>query len=241
LAESDVNVREWRRAKNKLALVAVAAQKIEAKALESVSIKEMCDAVSLNEAAFYSFFSKKNELLAYCVQLWNLEIQLRAAHAARGRTGLAMIGEVFEQVARHVQGRPGLTGEMLSYLAKRREGTERVSVTPAEKRIAFPEFQGIDDFEPKPVDELLDFHLREAVARGELPGHTRIDAVASALASFFYGAPIAFRTKKNSINHTYRAHLNLLWLGVRGGGGPPRRVSAEATSGPSLHERRAEP
>lgn len=227
--------RERRRAKTKLALVAAAASKIELKPFEVVSVKEICDGVCVSEKAFYTHFGKKSDLLAYCVELWNLEIQLRAWHAVNGRMGLPMVGAVFEQVSSHVRGRPGLTGELIGILARRREHTAWPHITPVERQIAFPEFADIGNFEAQPIDEFMEFHLRQAVANGELPPHVRVDAFAGALASFFFGAPVALRSKRAVIDQVFRSQLNMLLVGARAM--LPRRNTENDSNVPSLHMR----
>lgn len=235
IGNTELAPRERRRAKTKLALVAAAASKIEFKPFESVSIKEICDVVCVSENAFYTHFSKKSDLLAYCVELWNLEIQLRAWHAVNGRTGLPMVGAVFEQVSSHVRGRPGLTGELIGILARRREHASWPCVTAVERQIAFPEFVDIGNFEAQPIDEFMEFHLRQAVANGELPSHVRVDVFAGALASFFFGAPVAFRSKRAAIDQAYRSQLNMMLVGARAM--LPRRNNETDAKVPSLHMR----
>jgi AcrR family transcriptional regulator len=228
------STRQRRKAKIKLALVATAANKIEAKPLDAVSVREICESISLPESSFYHYFTKKSDLLSYCVQLWNLEIQLRAAHAVNKRNGLARISGYFEQVARHVQGRPSLTGEIIAYMAKLRDGDQPPSISRLERQIAFPEFPDIEDYEPTPIEELLIRHVRWAVDNGELPRHTHVDSLASSLATLFFGAPVAHRSKRASIEKTYRRQLSLQWLGARGsnvGGVKPAQPAS------SLHHR----
>lgn len=235
VGSTELAPRERRRAKTKLALVAAAANKIEHKPFEAVSIKEICDVVCLSENAFYTHFNKKSDLLAYCVELWNLEIQLRAWHAVNGRTGLPMVGAVFEQVSSHVRGRPGLTGELIGILARRRENASWPHITAIERQIAFPEFADIGNFEAQPIDEFMEFHLRQAVANGELPPHVRVDAFAGALASFFFGAPVALRSKRGAIDQAFRSQLNMMLVGARAM--LPRRNNDGDTKVPSLHMR----
>lgn len=235
MSSADLAPRERRRAKIKLALVAAAASKIELKPFEAVSVKEICDGICVSENAFYTYFNKKSDLLAYCVELWNLEIQLRAWHAVNGRTGLPMVGAVFEQVSSHVRGRPGLTGELIGILARRREHAAWPHITSIERQIAFPEFTDTGNFEAQPIDEFMEFHLRQAVANGELPSHVRVDAFAGALASFFFGAPVALRSKRAAIDQAYRSQLNMLLVGARAM--LPRRNADNDGNVPSLHMR----
>lgn len=235
IGNAERSSRERRRAKTKLALVAAAASKIELKPFEVISVKEICDGVSVSENVFYTHFSKKSDLLAYCVELWNLEIQLRAWHAVNGRTGLPMVGAVFEQVSSHVRGRPGLTGELIGILARRREHAVWPYITAVERQIAFPEFADISHFEAQPIDEFMEFHLRQAVTHGELPAHVRVDAFAGALASFFFGAPVALRSKRAAIDQAYRNQLNMLLIGARAM--LPRRSPEKDSNVPSLHMR----
>ncbi len=236
LALQNASSRDKRKAKTRLALVSAAAQRIEVKPFETISVKELCSAVNVSETTFFNYFTRKSDLMAYCVQIWNLEIIARATQAAQGRRGLAMIGELFEQVGLHVQGRPGLTGEIMAYLAKRREDTRIPMLTLLEKQIALPEFPDIGDIELQPIDEVFKEQVRWAIENGELPEKTNLEAVATSLTSLFFGVPVALHTERMSVIQQYRRQLNLVWLGVRNAGQTRARP---ALNGPTLHHRDA--
>jgi len=230
-----IPARELKRAKIKLALLGAVAQRVEEKPLDSISVCELCDSVQISETTFYNHFSKKSEVIAYCSKLWNLEITIRASQIANGRQGLVMIGELFEQIGHHIRVRPGLTGEVIAYIAKRRDVSVAPLLTLAEKLLAFPEFSERDEFKEDSIEEVLRNNLEWAVVNKELPSHTNTDAVAIALISMFYGIPLALRTTQHlAISSSCRRQLNILWLGVHGlasnGKKPP-------SNRPSLHHR----
>jgi hypothetical protein len=129
--------------------------------------------------------------------------------------GLAVIEALFRYTAIQVQKKPGLMGEIIAYEARDREHAPRPEITRAERAMAFPDLDGIEEIEVDNLEALLKTALMQAIKQGELPENTLIPAAMVGLVSIFYGVPLAIQhSNPASIGPMYRQQLELLWAGL---------------------------
>jgi AcrR family transcriptional regulator len=208
-------LRQRKYARTKLALRDAGLAALESRTLEEVPVRELCAAAEISEASFFNYFRRKADLLVYHVQLWSLEMGWHAARPA-GPGGLASIEEVFERTGRQVAARPGVMAEIIAGQVRMTSAPALGEVTEAERLLAFPELDGIEEVEAAGLDAVLPPLLERAVAAGELPAGTDLTAARHALASIFFGAPVVFRWRgASAVAAAYRSQLRLLWSGLR--------------------------
>jgi len=209
------SLRERKFAKTRLGLLKAAVEEMQEHPLEEVSVRDLCESVMVSEATFFNYFPRKTDLLTYYQALWTLELAWHGNRAAEASPGLAAITAVFRQAGQKIQSQPGVMGELIAYQARLRERPDVPEITRAERLLAFPELEGIDDMESTGLDQVLVPNLQHAIERGELPANTPLHAIIVALVSLFYGIPLALlRGNPQSITTAYIYQLNLLWDGV---------------------------
>lgn len=229
--------RERRRIVTRLGLIAAAAHRLEQKTFDALAVREITDALSLNEAAFYQYFAKKHDLLGYITQLWQLEIQLAADRAAQGRDGLAFISALFAQASRLFGSRPGLTKEVTAFVIRLRPEHRLPQLSALERQLAFPDFSNAATLDARSISELFAQHLLRAVEQRQLPEHINVTATTNALTSLFFGAASAPLAVMRGNGQIHQQQLNLFLIGVKS----TRAVAAaDETNAPSLHHRHAD-
>lgn len=190
--------------------------RMEKESIELLSIKELCEQVMVSEATFFNYFPKKSDLLLYISQLWGLEVSWHGIQTAKKEAGLAVIRAIFERTAIQIQDNPGLMGEIMALRARSRAAVSATELTLAEKLLAFPQYENIQDLAENGLESLLVEQLENAVDRGELPENTHINNVMVALVAIFYGVPFALRrVNPHGIKSQYQQQLSFLWAGVR--------------------------
>lgn len=211
-----IPLRERKAAQTRLKLARALEPRLERQTLEAVAVRDLCDDIEISEATFFNYFLRKSDLLAYLGRLWTLELHWQASLAAKSTPGLAAIEAVFLEAGRQVQAHPHAWGEWIAWQAQQREKREEPPLSLAEKRLGFPEHEGIDTLEDQRVDALLAAQLQRAVDRGELPPNTPIPMVMAGLISLFYGVILIMKqSQPGAVGSQFRQQLQLLWAGVR--------------------------
>jgi AcrR family transcriptional regulator len=207
-------LRERKHARTRLALMRAATERLEKAPLTEIAVKDVCAAAEVSEATFFNYFSTKHELLDYYLQLWLLELAWGASRSEAW--GLVLIGQLYDRVAKQFQQRPGLMAEIIAHQARQREKSALPELSAIERRLAFPDANGIEDFSAVGLDKLWLGALQQAIEAGELPPNTHLPTVMVSLVSIFYGVPLALRQgNPAAITGMYRQQLALLWAGVR--------------------------
>ena len=209
-------LRERKFARTRLALAEAAAQHLQVAPFETLSVKALCERVQVSEATFFNYFPKKEDLIVYLDHLWTLELNWYGKQSATQQSGLAVIDAMFRYTAIQVQKKPGLMGEVIAHEARARERSADPGITRAERLLAFPDLDGIDEVVDDSLEHLLRASLQQGIDGGELPVNTAITAAMVGLVSIFYGVPLALQhSNPAAIGAMYRQQLAILWEGLR--------------------------
>jgi AcrR family transcriptional regulator len=226
------SLRERKYAQTKIRLMKAAVQRLNQTSFESLSVKDLCDTVPVSEATFFNYFPRKSDLLAYIGQLWTLEVSWQGQQVVRQTSGLPAIQAVFDRTAQRIQAQPRLMGELIAWQARLREKPELAPITLAERQLAFPNLEGIEETPGTGLETLLAANVQKAIDAGDLPGNTPINTVMVALLSIYYGVPLALRlANPAAISNMYRQQLLLLWAGLRAAVSGIERTRSAGDSG----------
>lgn len=216
------SLRERKFARTKQSLLKAAVERLRHKRLEEITVKELCEQAEVSEATFFNYFARKEDLLAYFIQLLIIQLNYRAQNVTGTDGGLAFIDAVFDQAAERLQAQPRMIMEVIAYMAqqpqpqrcpKQREWPE---LTLAERLQAFPGCQGIECLPELCLEDLFRPALDRAIARGELAPSIDREATLLSLLSTFLGVPLWLGVERpERLGAAYRRQLNLLWAGLR--------------------------
>jgi len=207
-------LRQRKFARTRLKLTQALALRLEQSSLEEVVVRDLCDDAEVSEATFFNYFPRKLDLLDYYTQLWMLELGWRC-QTSEAR-GVAAIAVSFDFMATSFQNQSGVMGEMIARQALLRDKPQPIEIGLAERQIAYPEYEGIEELPVGGVDKAWLPALEQAIRSGELPANTHIPTVMVGLASIFYGVPLVLRQSNvNGISAAYRQQLMVFWSGVR--------------------------
>ena len=210
------SLRERKFARTRLALAEVAAQHMQVAPFETLSVKALCERVQVSEATFFNYFPKKDDLIVYLDHLWTLELNWYGRQSATQHSGLAVIDAMFRYTAIQVQKKPGLMGEIIAHEARARQRASNPEITRAERLLAFPDLDGIDEMPDDSLEHILRAALQQGIDRAELPVNTAETAAMVGLVSIFYGVPLALQhSYPAAIGAMYRQQLAILWEGLR--------------------------
>ena len=215
-AATRYTLRERKFARTRLALAEIVTHHLETGSLDGLSVKALCEKAQISEATFFNYFPRKEDLVIYLDTLWSLELIRYGRQVAGQQPGLAVIEALFRHTAIQIQKKPGLMGEIIAHEARAREPAPRPEITAAERVMAFPDPEGIENGSGESLDLLLRTALQQAIELQELPANTAIAAAMVGLVSIFYGVPLAIQhSSPGSIGTMYRQQLEVLWAGLR--------------------------
>ena len=213
-------LRQKKFARTRLALATALSGALTDLSLNDISVKSLCHKAELSEATFFNYFPSKQELMAYLAQLWLLELCWQVQHSAEAPKGLPAIQHLFAQLARICVSRPGMMRELIAWIARGGRLNEAMELGALERKLAFPDLEGIDAIQIKGIDALIVPHLETAIRKGELPDNTLIPTLLSLLLAILFGVPLTLLSSHpGRIADLYQQQLQLVWFGVRAAAG----------------------
>ncbi|MFA5362412.1 MAG: TetR/AcrR family transcriptional regulator [Candidatus Omnitrophota bacterium] len=218
MEEIKCSLRERKHAKMKLAIMSVFVGCLEKSRFEDISIREICRRIDISEGTFFNYFPEKIDIINYYMHLRFLAVIWKARNdVPRGLGGLALIDAVFQRITEELNN-PNAFYQMISVLLIQKTRPKEVSIPDIEKRIAFPNYEGIENIASTRIEDFLEQCLKEAAGKGDLPRDVKIDDVLVSLMAILGGTLLAIKfVDIEDREYHYERQLKLLWkgLGVR--------------------------
>jgi AcrR family transcriptional regulator len=210
----DISRRDRKLARTRLDLLDALRTRLAKRPLEEISIRELADAADISEATFFNHFPTKADLAFYFVQLWSLDAGWHARRA-EPRGARAAIEAILDATAADVAAHPRVMAEVIAFQARMPGKVALRPVSRAERRLAFPDRDGIDELEDRGLDGLLPALIDRAIERGELPRTVDRQAAFLAITNVFFGVPLILGPRApEQVAAAYRQQLDLVWKGL---------------------------
>jgi len=222
-AFKDLPLRERKASRTRLAIYEAGRELLREKSLAQIKIEEICERADISRGTFFSYFSRKKDLIIYAIRIWSIEAGWEMAGMPGETLGLACIETIFKRLGQSMGDDPFFWQELLAIrIFEPRTmhllNQNKISmVTPGDKLLWFPDKPGIEDFPEGTIVTYLRENLEIAVDKGELPGAIPVDSVLISLTSILYGAPVmlAGYTELETLADEYTTQLKILWAGLR--------------------------
>ena len=211
--------RELKFARTRLAMLNALLEFLAHRPFAEISINEIAGRAGVSYATFFNYFSRKDDLLHYLIQLWSLEL----SHAAGSRKGLAGIEEIFRRTAAQCRKSPAVMAQIVATMASRPEAAPGgfEPVTRAEKVLWSIDIADSKDRTESGIADIFARLLKEASAGGEIPRHTDLRSLTEYVTTVFFGVPAALGpTNAESFERMYTSHLSFLWNAIQIAPGP---------------------
>jgi len=215
---NDLPLREQKRARTRLGLVEALTTRLETRQLEDIGVDELCREVGISQATFFNYFPNKPALLTRFIQLWSLKVgHLAAQVEALHESPLRAIEALFADTAADISPRPRLMLETIAHQARMPVDLELAPVERAERMLFIPGAEDVMALSDRGLGGILPAMLARAVAAGELPEGSDVQALTVAVASAFFGVPLILGPSQPAlIGPVYQQQLRLIWAGARG-------------------------
>lgn len=215
-----IPLRIKKQARTKLALLAALVDKLAAgEKYDSVRIKDLCAVADISEASFFNYFSNKEALLVYYVQIWSLEVGWHANEMLSRGDALSAIEEIFMETAEMVKENPCIMAEIIAFQARSSGSIEPSEVGIAERLLAHPDLPGVEELPARGLDAILPELLSQAKKSGQIGADVDEQFVYVTLLALFFGAPVVLRRSgPEMLGAMWKAQLAFIWSSIRGSG-----------------------
>jgi len=210
---SNISLRERKYAKIKSDLMHSVISRLASQPLADITVKEVCHDALVSEATFFNYFSSKQEVIIYSVQLWSIDAGWSMQQCLEsGGTHLDAIRVLFDRTADSETRSPGLMRAVIAYQATNWTKFIYEPLTRAEYALHFPDRPGIEQFEGKGIEILLFDQLEAAKQNHELPTELDLKTLGLTLISVFFITPVLVGIgKENELREVYSKQLNQLF------------------------------
>lgn len=216
VARPDLSLRAMKAARVRLSIVGAVAQLTRERPLADIAVREICDLAQVAPATFFNYFPSKEDVLVYYMRLWSIPVTLLCRAAVERGGALDAITIVFDYTAGEMEQDPRLMLEMIAYIAQAQEPPRPLSISRAERLLAFPDLPEAAEVEPQTLDDLFTSLLQQALRTGDLAPALSLQAVVLLLKTIFYGVPLAARRESGAtIRQAYHEVLAVLLAGLK--------------------------
>jgi len=214
--EQEHSLREIKYARTKIALMRAFIERLKTSRLDDISVQEICKTVEISEGTFFNYFPEKVDIINYQRRLFFIKIiWLAYKYAPKGRH-LAMIETAFEKLAdESAKHNINIVYQMISIMLVTDGKPAPVRISGIEKRLAFPDLEGIEEAPTMFIDDFYKQCLEKAAASGELPKKINIDDLLISLLAIMGGTVLASKLQNiRDRKYQYIRQLRLLWKGL---------------------------
>jgi len=135
MPQTKLSLREKKYATQKLKILDAFDEKLKAKSLAEISVKEIAQELNISEMTFFNYFGSKKEVLIYFIELWSLEMQMDI----EDYEPIDAIYRIFEKTAETIEKNPNLFMEIVASMALQGFANKDISIGKAERIMRFGE------------------------------------------------------------------------------------------------------
>ncbi|TCZ78917.1 TetR/AcrR family transcriptional regulator [Paenibacillus albiflavus] len=208
MANTDISLRELKKARTKLTLYEALLSLIGDKMFHELMLEDICRHAEVSRVTFFKFFQRKEDLLIYFMRVWLTE---RVIEIEVGKKrGFDAVRHILWCVAEQAKRQRGIMPSLISFLAQMNMHPRMPVLSDAEVRMLFPDHEEIGAQEP---DMYLMFRqfMMEANTEGRLKEDVTMDLAIQSLFTIFYGAFLTANLYGSTeIETFYENHLQLI-------------------------------
>jgi len=207
----EYSLRQKKHAKTKIAIMDAFIKRLENSAFEDISIREICKSIDISEGTFFNYFAEKIDILTYYSALLFLKIFWKTQKEVPAGKNLASIEVFFKNSAAEMDN-VNIVYQMISVMVMQHQKPKQAVISGIEKRLVFPDYDGIENIPVFFIDDFFTNCLAAAVKNGELPKKININDVRVSLVTILVGTLLAtkFTNTKDQAYH-YGRQLDCLW------------------------------
>ena len=208
--------RERKYAVTKTDLLKALLEELETKTLSQVRIRDLAKKAKISEPTFFNYFSSKQDMLYYFIQMWATEMNVIAKQALKeSNSYIEAISAIFSSSAIEIAEHPQIMLEIIAFHTQK-SNVKAHTVSDAEKWLFFTEIEGIEEFADGGIETIVPPLLVKAVESGELPEDIDIQRLFLTLSSLFFGSALLLLNESPEVYPTLlNQQIEALFKGVK--------------------------
>ncbi|WP_127591625.1 TetR/AcrR family transcriptional regulator [Paenibacillus lautus] len=206
--DSEIPLRELKKAKNKIAMYEAALSLMKDRMFSQVMLEDICKRAEISKVTFFKFYQRKEDLLIYFMRIWLTERVIEID--TEGKKGFQAFRHLLSQVAKEHQVRPGMMPSLISFLAEQNMQPCMPELSPAEVSLLFPGHEEAGSRSPN-MYALFQQFMKEEDQAGRLNKALTLEQAVQICFTIFYGAFLTAQLYNSTeISRFYETHLGLL-------------------------------
>ncbi|MBU4288293.1 MAG: TetR/AcrR family transcriptional regulator [Proteobacteria bacterium] len=178
---------------------------------EQISISDICSEVGISEATFYNYFPQKIDVIFYFSAVHILKSRWIIFHEKKDLGPIRKMEMVFEQFSKKMK-HPFLFFEVVSVLSSQKILQHPLKIEDFEKKLLYPDCEGIERVSLKPIKEILKSLIIEAKDMKLINDLVKVDDLALLFYSTLIGAPLSLDIASfDKLLKLYKLHLSIIW------------------------------
>ncbi len=195
-------VRETKKAQTKLDCINAAYEITKSVPFKDLMVKDIISRVGITEMTFFNYFSKKEDIILYWMEIWKLHSMV--SQRLSDRHGEEGIRQIFYDTAKQANEHPSLMNMIMSYILSLDSKPVQVELEPAFRHLKYPEYEAVVDLEIVGVDEIMLEHISELKCKNPK------DLLRLLLTSF-YGDAFQAHMRGEDLHELYRNSLDSIF------------------------------
>jgi hypothetical protein len=171
--------------------------------------------MDISEGTFFNYFPRKIDVIKYFIGLNTTHIMWQTEQKMNKKTYLDLIDNIFYYLGEGIENNTNLIYEIIATLIGQKQAMDQdPKITRAEKYIAFPKCEGIENIRQPAIlfNDYFAENIKKAVKNQELPEKTNVHDVVLFLGTIVAGMPLAInRGNIKDIKHQYMKMLGWFW------------------------------
>jgi AcrR family transcriptional regulator len=208
-----MSLRKEKAARLKVHVLDTTLKLVGKKSFEDLYVDEICEKVKISKVTLFKYFPQKEDILLYYFRVWclgrSVDFALKQREASQG------IYFLFDRLGEECEKYPGLLLSLIGYLADFKRPPKPFPIKPEEKKILYPEIEGVSNIEIHSLDQMIEKFVLEAIFRKEITRITATRDISNLITSVFIGGVVtAHLNQLSPAKLFFRRNLELVLKGL---------------------------
>jgi hypothetical protein len=178
---------------------------------DRISIKDICNQVEVSEATFYNYFPQKIDVILYFAATQVLKVSWIIFYKKQKLDPIKKMNFLFDYFAKKMKDRY-LFFEFISVLSGQKTPMQSLEISSFEKKILYPECEGIENVVLNPIKKIMKIIIQEAQEKKMIINSIKAEELSLVFHSALIGMPLSLESFdfKNLLKN-YNLYLSMIW------------------------------
>lgn len=195
MSTNESSVRAHKSALIKLGVLKSTLELVKDQHFEDIHVSQICSKTEISKVTLFKYFPQKEDILLYFQRIWcfrrNVELSIQP------KKGIEGLKYLFEKTGESYTKNPGMFLGLISYLSKLDMPVKPYPVKSEEKKLLYPEMDGVSCIQIVSLEQLFEQYLLDAVLANNINRTSNISHLKNMLVSVYYGTIFSAHLKQS--------------------------------------------